>query len=217
MKELLEEAKKRYPVGTAFICIQFKDIRVVEDTSYGDSHQDETCIWFKTADSHYSGKVWNRGEWAEIVSKPEKEVKYVTCIDTNDDVFKFNKRYKILGTAKDPADKNRIFYVLQNEYGKTGSYPLNGCLWQFELEDTFKEEKSMEIAGFNVKFEEGKVSIGCYKDITLKDLKTMKKAIKVASKFGKDLTITEDSVIDNTEDIAIFLDEIEQLIERLDG
>ena len=79
------------------------------------------------------------------------------------------------------------------------------------------EEESMEIAGYNVKFKDGKVSIGCYEDITLKDLKIMKKAIKVASKFGKDLTVTEDSIIDNTEDSAIFLDEIEQLIERLDG
>ena len=75
----------------------------------------------------------------------------------------------------------------------------------------------MEIAGYNVKFKEDKVSIGCYKDITLKDLKTMRKAIKVASKFGKDLTVTEDSIIDSTENSAIFLDEIEQLIERLDG
>ena len=78
------------------------------------------------------------------------------------------------------------------------------------------EEEFIEIAGYTAKFEDGKVSIGCYKDITLKDLKAMKKAIKVASKFGKDFTITEDSVIDNTEDSAIFLDEIEQLIERLD-
>jgi len=83
--------------------------------------------------------------------------------------------------------------------------------------ELLKEEESMEIAGYNVKFKEDKVSIGCYKDITLKDLKTMRKAIKVASKFGKDLTVTEDSIIDNTEDAAIFLDEIEQLIERLDG
>lgn len=79
------------------------------------------------------------------------------------------------------------------------------------------EEEPMEIAGYSAKFKNGKVSIGCYKDITLKDLKIMKKAIKVVSKFGKDLTVTEDSIIDNTEDSAIFLDEIEQLIERLDG
>ena len=82
--------------------------------------------------------------------------------------------------------------------------------------DLLKAEP-MEIAGYKVKFKDGKVSIGCYKDITLKDLKTMKKAIKIVSKFGKDLTVTEDSIIDNTEDAAIFLDEIEQLIERLDG
>lgn len=98
------------------------------------------------------------------------------------------------------------------------------CKWFPTLQEAeafskelLKEEESMEIAGYNVKFKDGKVSIGCYEDITLKDLKIMKKAIEVASKFGKDLTVTEDSIIDNTEDSAIFLDEIEQLIERLDG
>jgi hypothetical protein len=97
------------------------------------------------------------------------------------------------------------------------------CKWFPTLQEAkaFSKEllkvEPMEIAGYNVKFKEDKVSIGCYKDINLKDLKTIRKAIKVASKFGKDLTVTEDSIIDNTEDSAIFLDEIEQLIERLDG
>lgn len=97
------------------------------------------------------------------------------------------------------------------------------CEWFPTLQEAEAFSKKLlkvepiEIAGYNVKFKENKVSIGCYKDINLKDLKTMRKAIKVASKFGKDLTVTEDSIIDNTENSAIFLDEIEELIERLNG
>jgi len=78
------------------------------------------------------------------------------------------------------------------------------------------EEEFIEIAGYTAKFEDGKVSIGCYKDITLKDLKVLKKAIKLANKFSG-FEVIEDSIIEGSENKMITLEEIEQLIERLDG
>ena len=80
-----------------------------------------------------------------------------------------------------------------------------------------KSEEPMEIAGYSVKFEDDKVSVGCYKDITLKQLKTLRKAIKIVNDLGNDLTITEDGIIEHRDDNQISLEEIEELIKRLNG
>ncbi len=61
---LLEEAKRRYPVGTHFHSLGGVRNKVIEHSKF----------YFKCANTvirfDSNGMVYNNGEWAEIISKP---------------------------------------------------------------------------------------------------------------------------------------------------
>jgi hypothetical protein len=218
IKELLKEAERRYPVGTIVNSLGGNSKAAITEPTFTLRGNNPKLI-----QNHGDCLVYDNGKWAEII-KPKVVEPWTTGT-----YVVFLKKYG--GSKKGDIDIIRRFegircFLVKEGIGPTPSKPdiSTWVKWFPTLQEAeafsrelLKEVEPMEIAGYNVKFKEDKVSIGCYEDITLKDLKTMKKAIKIVSKFGKDLTVTEDSIIDSTEDAAIFLDEIEQLIERLDG
>ena len=72
-EELLEEAKRRYPVGTKIKC-SILDI-IVEITSHSTKLvSNANIIYFETKGN--GTKVYENGKWAEIVSKPEEKYEH---------------------------------------------------------------------------------------------------------------------------------------------
>ena len=224
IQKLLEEAARRYPVGTKFRCLVTNNIETIpKNTTFkidwgGIGNQIYSYVNERLFHKHYYN-----GKWAEII-EPKKEVE-PWAIGTYVVFLKEYGKSSVgdIDKIENVRDDKQVA-TLEKEDISPGPKDSDEYLKWFptlQEAEAFSKEllkvEPMEIAGYSVKFKDNKVSIGCYKDITLKDLKTMRKAIKVASKFGKDLTVTEDSIIDDTEGSAIFLDEIEQLIERLDG
>ena len=222
MQELLREAEKRYPVGTKFRT-------VAEDSnsifiSGGVAEYWPCYSKDAVANKEGEGLFYANGKWAEII-EPKKEVEPWT-VGT---YVVFLKKYG--GHPKGTVD---TIIKRCNSTVVEVSLPYKGninnlcalsidkeCKWFPTLQEAeafsreLLEEESMEIAGYNVKFEDGKVSIGYYKDITIKELKAFKRVIKFAGGRG-DITVTENSLID-AEGNQVLLEEIEELIERLNG
>lgn len=69
-EELLEEAKKRYPIGTEFIsALKCPDPAKCTVTGHNvDKVQGRTIVW-----GGKQGFLYDDGKWAEIVSKPEPQ------------------------------------------------------------------------------------------------------------------------------------------------
>lgn len=67
-EELLAEAKRRYPVGTKFICIWSESERVVSDVNYWDDSDEIEEVWLGV-EYPASGLVYSYGQWAQIISK----------------------------------------------------------------------------------------------------------------------------------------------------
>jgi len=69
--ELLDEAKRRYPIGTKFICIEFNDKRTVTDNNYWDNEIWDNEIWDNEiwfgVEFPVSGVVYKKGKWAQIL------------------------------------------------------------------------------------------------------------------------------------------------------
>ena len=93
--DLIEEAKKRYPVGTCFFpahinkkrdntyCIITEDsnfvlrnfeqiVAIINDSNWVDSRLKQY------GNTPFNRVVYERGKWAEIVSKPEEKIKEIT-------------------------------------------------------------------------------------------------------------------------------------------
>lgn len=77
-EELLEEAKRRYPIGTKFKtldCISKTEVKVIEECLCDLSNN----IYCKT--DEYYRHVYYKGNWAEIISLPEEK----SCLDSPKD------------------------------------------------------------------------------------------------------------------------------------
>lgn len=217
MQELIKEAEKRYPVGTEFELLEVENkTTLVKGTPY--FNEGDNTIW------NYGGygRIYANGKWAKIL-KPVKEEfvlpkKWCIRQDISVKVCNWFAKHE----ATDSAHINgRCIYLCFNEEEQYTTFENTLKEYtEITLEQFNKyvlKEEPMEIAGYSVKFEDDKVSVGCYKDITLKQLKTLRKAIKIVNDLGNDLTITEDGIIEHRDDNQISLEEIEELIKRLNG
>ena len=165
-------------------------------------------------------------QWEESLAKATEEeftLPEKWCIKQNlsQEVCKWFAKYRSTASANINGSYTYLCFDREKQYA-TFEYSSEDyteiTLEQFIEHVLNKEmvEEPMKIAGYNVTFKEDKVSIGCYKNITLKELKTFRKAIKVVKKFDITLKIGRDEVFDAAGNL-ITLKQIEQLIERLDG
>lgn len=91
-EELLEEAKRRYPVGTKYITAGGSGFKYI---IIGDDFQ-----WWEHKVSIYEtssgGLVYNRGKWADIVSEERTEFKkgdYIVCLNTPEEEAAYPRNY----------------------------------------------------------------------------------------------------------------------------
>ncbi len=75
-RELLIEARERYPIGTRVKVVHLNNVigTVTSHESISSDKMDDECdvVIFKgTAGDHYSMAVYEKGNWAVVVSKPE--------------------------------------------------------------------------------------------------------------------------------------------------
>jgi hypothetical protein len=78
--DILEEAKRRYPIGTKCKCLVLeKEVTILNHTTEGIKNT-ENAIFFKVEGN--STKVYSHGEWAEIVKPASSKVVpgYVKCV-----------------------------------------------------------------------------------------------------------------------------------------
>lgn len=78
LDELLEEAKKRYPIGTKFRTVGFlHDIKTVKNHYKYEFVKDDIINFFteETTNNCNGAMVYRSGNWAEIISLPEIKTK----------------------------------------------------------------------------------------------------------------------------------------------
>ena len=132
-EELLEEAKRRYPIGCK--------VKLIKHNTGGDFKNEVRFTTYKTSD-YSKGKqlfidgnllLFHEGIWAEIESLPEiktKEVipEYIECLKAQSDYFIPGNIYKVLD-----ADCIVSCSITSNIH--CGHYEANTLLW-VSLEDT---------------------------------------------------------------------------------
>jgi len=140
-EQLLEKAKKDYPIGTVYGCVRFgydknkegyKGISTVEKT-------DEIKYFTYTSNGNFGdeidiyskGFIYSKGKWAEIISKPE-EVE-TTKVDTfvlpekwwmkvtDRNLPEINKARSLYGTYKNELSPRYIFVVNDANYKIRGA------------------------------------------------------------------------------------------------
>lgn len=84
-KELLEEAKRRYPVGT-IIKLANGNITDVKENLYFDT----SCLNVIWNDGY--GMIYDNGKWAEIISEPEEKVEEIPQFEVGK-WYKYNEWY----------------------------------------------------------------------------------------------------------------------------
>jgi hypothetical protein len=67
-EEMLIESRRRYPIGTTFICPYYEEEYTIK--------KEDTDTWTQYSDNsinggHKKGYLYIHGKWAEIVSLPE--------------------------------------------------------------------------------------------------------------------------------------------------
>jgi hypothetical protein len=102
-EELIEEAKRRYPVGTKFKPAHIPNMSIVYTIKGFDINTKlPSYIWNYSIEEKKETEpvLWDSGRWAEIVSTPEVKAEELTslpekwCIDLSDrEVFNVVKKY----------------------------------------------------------------------------------------------------------------------------
>lgn len=141
MEELLEEAKRRYPVGCTFKSPFSGNINKVREGLFIDKAGNG--IVDNSAES--GNFVYYKGKWAEIISLPEEDEFLVECIYSIDSAsFTKGKTYK----AKNYKEDSERFILLSEKDcggGKGNDYPYDGGFWKFKkVESNTKSEESKE-------------------------------------------------------------------------
>ena len=210
------------PKGTISSVVRTRE-RTIE-TEANMFQTDETCCLFKDKECKWFPTL----QEAEAFSKELLEEEFVLPKkwgirqNAGEEVCTwFNKKYGIHAHVK-----GAYKFLLAPKSTKHSSYSdtLKGHTEitkeqfnKYVLNAPEIKEEAIKIAGYNVGFQDdNKVSIGCYTDISLKDLKAFRKVVKIANKFSKELTINLNCIMDEDENM-VTLEEIEELIERLNG
>jgi len=146
-EKLLEEAKRRYPVGTKFypahLTINKDKITIVKDELIWA--ENNTII--KTNRSiigGWTGVVYHKGTWAEIISLPEDKIENVNpMITTESNLDKANRMFKVGMEIKTPTYNS--VRILENE-----DFPLkedlDGCIYTKTGKSELYNSKSVKWA-----------------------------------------------------------------------
>ena len=100
--ELLEYARKHYPIGTRYIPAHIeKGINEVIDTNY---HGDSMCVYVKSKpiEEDWHEYLCHNGKWATIISLPEikDEIpEYVECTESSHGYFIKGNHYKVIDSS----------------------------------------------------------------------------------------------------------------------
>ena len=127
-EELLEEAKRRYPVGCIFKClVTMQDDVIKENIEF----KYEAKGIYSYIDNSLYHKHYENNQWAEVVSLPESKVEevvpeYVECYSSKTAAFIINKIYK----CEPLSTVNNL--NLNSEIGLKKSLPYEGNLWKFK-------------------------------------------------------------------------------------
>ena len=76
-EDLLAEAKRKYPIGTKFKCVESKDIVTLDsfDTIYKNHWITDTYLIVSVKDYVYKGHyIYSNGQWAEIVESKQPDL-----------------------------------------------------------------------------------------------------------------------------------------------
>ena len=129
-EELLEEARRNYPMGTEYIPL-LSNGKV--DTTNIRSFPVSYPYRYLNGGIHCGiGYVYAKGNWAEIISLPDTKVEevvpeYVECSYSETDTFIINKIYKCEPLSKADA------LTLNSEKGSIiNNLPYEGSLWKFK-------------------------------------------------------------------------------------
>lgn len=129
-EELIEEAKKRYPIGCKFKCLVIKSEYIIEKNI---EFRYEGNAIYSYIDNKLYHKHYEDNQWAEIISLPESEIEskkvtpeYVECFYSDSSAFILNKIYKCCtGSTSDSLN-------LVSETGMKHYLPYEGGLWKFK-------------------------------------------------------------------------------------
>lgn len=89
---LLEEAKRRYPVGCKFRClVTLTEYTIPKSVAF----KEENGAIYSYVDGVIFHKHYDKEKWAEVISKPTEHPEYVECISRGTDVT-IGKVYRVI-------------------------------------------------------------------------------------------------------------------------
>ncbi len=112
--KLLEEAKRRYPIGTVFIPVHVKEgkNKVTGNHKFETDYSDSIIVDSLSLEDEWTACIHKHGEWAEIVSKPEEQLQ-----------FEVGKWYKDLN-----HQNNNHLYIKFKEYSEGEGIYSSECI-----------------------------------------------------------------------------------------
>jgi len=114
--QLIEEAKQRFPIGCKFINTVGEEY-VLQSDNYTYKISANNSVWAQSG----AGCLYQNGKWAEIISKPESNLK-VEALKPTETKFEVGKWYKI----------NNCWYAKFNTIHGQGTF------WQYTESITFQ-------------------------------------------------------------------------------
>lgn len=149
-EELLEEAKRRYPIGTK-IKLPNGNITEIKENIYFDT-TDLNIIW-----NNGYGRIYDNGKWAEIISKLEEKVEEIPQLEVGKWYKHQGNHYlKVLKINKDSVEGNAIGSLRNYFNNHKWNNPNNNCKLLTDLSEIQQylpdghpdKIKSMEINEF---------------------------------------------------------------------
>ena len=204
-KELLDEANRRYPVGTKFyssLCGNY--VYTVESNDYYWYHNNQIVVNTTTGPS-----IYTRGKWAEIIKEEFKVGDWVKQ-DAWDTCYKLKSINYSTGNL-----------ILDNPAGDTiGTYPIK--LFRLATpEEIAKVKDTIEIAGYKAEFyhEEGAfgseklVKFGCKSGITQSDVYAIETVQQLCNHLNLSIQFSKDRLVVNGN--SVDSETISKLIDKL--
>jgi hypothetical protein len=237
-KELLEEAKKRYPVGTRYKIVHMPE--VIREVTSHDLHEttfvnSSNRLHINLLSKHISGEdsrceaasVYFNGQWATIVEDEFKVGDIVVVLDTPK-IRKWGMGSKAIGY---------LFPIraASNYYNKfidgsaaaidpTNKYGINYCktdVRKATSEEVTKynqsKEGTIEIAGYKAEVKGNKIAFGC-KKFSKEDLESIKRVQEICNNLELNFIFERNAILQldySDSSYYISLRELDTLINKL--
>lgn len=121
-QELLEEAKRRYPIGTIGIDFDGREFLATKEPFFTDLDQNIIAVR-----EPCGGVCYHNGKWAEIVSKLVEETRYWECVSwdkIHGTDFTVGRIYKLV----EYCTIDQPHALISNSGTTNGDYPNNRML-----------------------------------------------------------------------------------------